>query len=111
MQNKRDSARKAVSVPGMIESGTIQVHGTILDVSATGARVRLASNAFLSTQCTLTTSLFGSAIPSRIVWRRGSDVGLRFKTTLNLKQETGWLRVSQTHAMPSGGGFGRRAPA
>lgn len=106
MQNKRDSARKPVSVPATIESGAIQVHGTILDVSATGARVRLTSNAFLSTQCTLTTALFGSAIPSRIVWRRGADLGLRFKTTLNLKQEVGWLRASQTQ--PSSGGFGRR---
>ena len=109
MQNKRDSTRKPVSVPAVIESGSIQVHGTILDVSATGARVRLGSNAFLSTQCTLTTSLFGAALPSRIVWRRGAEIGLRFKTTLNLKGEVGWHRASQTAPGP-GGGFGRRSP-
>jgi hypothetical protein len=109
MQNKRDSVRKAVSVPATIDSGGLKVHGTILDVSSTGARVRLASNAFLSTQCTLTTALFGAAIPSRIVWRRGPDIGLRFKTTLNLRQEVGWVRAN--HAGPAPGGFGRRAPA
>ena len=110
MQNKRHSARKPVSVPALIESGSIQVHGTIVDVSATGARVKLASHAFLSTHCALTTSIFGSAIPSRIVWRRGAEVGLRFRTTLNLKQEGGWLRANQA-APSSSGGFGRRLPA
>ena len=109
MQNNRQSARHPVSVPGTIASGHTQVGGLVLDVSATGARVRLSSGAFLSNHCVLTTSLLGEAVPSRIVWRRGAEIGLRFKTTLNIRQELGSFRARPMTA--AGGGFGRRIAA
>ncbi|MDX7950769.1 PilZ domain-containing protein [Lichenihabitans sp. Uapishka_5] len=108
MQNNRQTTRHPVSVPATIESGQTAVGGVVLDVSATGARIRLASGAFLASQCVLTTALFAEAVPSRIVWRRGAEIGLRFRTTLNIKQELGAFRSRPFNAVQSGG-FGRRA--
>lgn len=106
MQNNRQSTRQTVSVPATIESGQTRVGGLITDVSATGARVRLSSGAFMATQCVLITALFGEPVQSRIVWRRGAEIGLRFRTILNVRQGLGTYRSKPSAAAV--GGFGRR---
>ena len=109
MQNNRQSRRQSVSVPATIACGQTRVGGVIVDVSATGARVRLSSGAFMATQCLLITALFGEPIQSRVVWRRGAEIGLRFKITLNVKQELGAFKA-RPPGLVATGGFGRRAP-
>ena len=109
MQNNRQTKRQSVSVPATIECGPTRVGGVIVDVSATGARVRLSSGAFMATQCTLITALFGEPVQSRVVWRRGAEIGLRFKTILNVKQEMGALRT-RSAGVAATSGFGRRVP-
>ena len=108
MKNNRQNDRHSVSVPVMIESGGTHVGGLVLDVSATGARVRLNTGAFLANHCVMTTALFGEAVPSRIIWRRGAEIGLRFKATLNIRQELAAFR-SRPFGATAQGGFGRRA--
>ena len=103
MPDHRYKVRHRVAVPVTIESGRAQVGGVVLDVSATGARVRLSSRAFLGSRCLITTAIFGEAVPGLVVWRRGVEVGLRFKTTLNVSQEPGVFRARPFNIARSNG--------
>ncbi len=80
MSDKRSNNRRNVSYPAVIQSGLARIGCTVVDVSTTGAKVRLEAGTFLGSDCTLASSLFREAVPSRIVWRRGSHIGLRFKS-------------------------------
>jgi hypothetical protein len=90
MSDKRESPRRRISAPAVITSGHARVDCTIVDLSPTGARVRLGSGVFLGNDCTIAASMLLEAVASRIVWRRGSEIGLRFKTAL--RREAGGRR-------------------
>ncbi|WP_428350457.1 PilZ domain-containing protein [Lichenifustis flavocetrariae] len=104
ISERREKSRRSVSVPATVESGRAKVSGIVLDVSASGARVRLTSCAFLLDTCTLTSSIFASTISSRIVWRRGTEIGLCFKSMVPHRDR---LSANPTGAGASGW-FGRR---
>jgi hypothetical protein len=78
MTERRRHERYVFTAPATLECGSAKVSGAILDISSTGARMRLASRLFLDQTCIVTAADYGVRVPGRVVWRRGSDVGIFF---------------------------------
>ena len=76
VDERRDVARYTVTTPATIAFGSRTVACTVRDVSATGAALNLASRPRLPKQFTLTSA--GSALPCRVVWRKGKNIGIAF---------------------------------
>jgi hypothetical protein len=58
----------------------------VRDVSVGGARIELANDAFIPGEIFLLDLTIGSAFRSRVVWRRGRDLGLEFLTREDLRK-------------------------
>ena len=79
MADKRDAVRKRSFIPATIAAGNVEVACTILDLSETGAKLRLPAGYFLSSSCYIRTPQLGTSVPSRIVWRSQGEAGIVFK--------------------------------
>lgn len=82
----RRAPRRDVAVAGLVLHGRAAQPETcvIRDVSATGARVKLKAAQLLSRPVYLVIAKTGAAFEADIAWCRDAEIGLSFKSRLNL---------------------------
>lgn len=84
-QFRKRPVRVRVQQPALIVSGREAVAGTLLDISAQGARV--ACDALMAQDQQVRLEIVGlAAIVAKIRWRRGGAIGLVFETTFKLDE-------------------------
>jgi hypothetical protein len=76
VDERRAVLRHAVTTPATIAAGRREFACTVHNLSATGASLSLTSRPRLAKNFTLTAA--GSALPCRVVWRRGKQLGVAF---------------------------------
>ncbi len=79
MAEKRYTVRRRSFIPASIATAEIVVPCTILDISKSGAKLRLPPGFFLCSPFYVRAPELGKAIPSRIVWRSKGEMGVRFR--------------------------------
>lgn len=78
---RRIGERVPVSVSATLNAGTGHQQVTLVDVSTTGAKVRLAGPISDSGDMTVSIPLFGR-FPAKAMWRAGRTIGVRFSEKL-----------------------------
>ncbi len=78
MLKRRRAVRKRSFIPATLATTDVEVACTILDISESGARLRLPPGYFLSSSCYVRAPELGKAVRSRIVWRQKGELGLTF---------------------------------
>lgn len=78
MTERRHDERYVFTASATFECSGARIPGATLDVSISGARMRLASRSFLHPTGIVTAPAYGMRVQGRVVWRRGADVGIRF---------------------------------
>lgn len=96
MFDRRKSTRTATSSPAYISSGHAKIPCTIVDVSATGARIEMQSAPFMASNCVIVSSLFDEPAKARVVWRQGTVMGVQFTGAVErsggkAQARSGWL--------------------
>jgi hypothetical protein len=77
LKDRRRHARSHVILNGQLHGGTTEQDCVLLDLSASGAMVRLSDPAPHPADVLLTTAQFGE-LRGRVVWQMHNVIGLRF---------------------------------
>jgi len=77
----RTTARKRTNKAGIIKSAGKELTVLLRDLSDTGARMRLVSPGTIPDRFKLVAPLEKIDADCVVVWRRGSDCGVRFEPT------------------------------
>jgi hypothetical protein len=56
--------------------------GVTRDISSSGARIRIHDAASLARKIKLSSPAIGEGVAARILWRRGTEIGVRFDRPL-----------------------------
>jgi len=80
----RASIRRQTNKAGIIKIDGKELTVLLRDVSKTGARVRLVSPGTVPDRFTLVSALERISADCVVVWRRGSDCGVRFEHDVNV---------------------------
>ena len=79
-QDRRRCPRRHVLWSGRLHTGAQDHDGIILDLSASGAMLRLTEPAAVPASVTVSAERFGT-LRARVVWQQRNVVGLRFSET------------------------------
>jgi hypothetical protein len=76
----RQTDRRRTSLRGKLAllGGTVTIDCTIMDLSKSGARVRVEPGKQVRGEVILVHPQAKKAFETRVVWRRGQDIGLKF---------------------------------
>ena len=78
MSEKRNTDRNTTQIAGRLLSAQLDVPCTILDLSATGARVQVQPGLFLPKLLSLRARELGADRLVRVVWRNKTQIGVHF---------------------------------
>ena len=79
-KDRRSCPRRLVLWSGRLHAGTQDHEGIFLDLSASGAMLRLTEPVAVPAGVTVSAERFGT-LHGRVVWQRQNVVGLRFSET------------------------------
>lgn len=100
VHNRRGEQRFRYAISVFLLNRANRFPAMTIDVSSTGARIKLDHPVLLDAECLFAAPSFGIVVPSVVVWRQGLELAVRFTAAQD----------ATVHEVEAQSGFGRRRP-
>ncbi len=84
-QDRRFEPRSPANAPAVVIAPGLELSGLIVDLSATGLRLRLDRNLALPDQVQVIDIARGLALEAEVAWRKGQEAGLKLRGQSSLR--------------------------